>query len=100
MGIFMNTGYAASLYRNAEITSVYYGTEKVWPDPTDSDSATDWLYRSDDTGITLLLYMGSEAVLHIPSQIDGIPVTALAPTACNYAPLRSVTIPASITALL
>ncbi len=95
MAVYMNGSMTAG-YCDGAVDAVYYADEKVWPA---ADAAADWLYTSDMESVTLLLYTGSETFLTIPSRIDGLQVTALAPTACNYAAIKTVRIPAGVTIL-
>lgn len=97
MGIFCGRNSAQRLYAGGDAMAAYYGTELVWQPA--GDAGADWLWKQDSSGVTLLLYRGNARALTIPSSIEGIPVTALAATACNYADVTSVTIPVSVRVL-
>ena len=74
-----------------EIIAAYLDSALIWTAPV-----SDWLWQSDGSEVTLLLYHGSSNSPVVPTSVDGLPVTALAPTACNYADISSVTIPAGV----
>ena len=90
MGIYTGSIPVQRMWCSSEITKAYLGREFVWP------FTNDWLWRSDGTEVMLLLYQGISDSPIIPQVIDGLPVTSLAPTACNYADIVSVTIPAGV----
>ncbi len=96
MGLYFGGHPMTAGYCGGEVTAVFYADEKVWPQ---YDPAADWLYVTDGESAALLLYLGTMPFVTIPSEIGGYPVTALAPTACCHAGIRSVRMPACVTKL-
>ncbi len=96
MALYFGDASMSAGFCNGEVMAVYYADEKVWPV---YDPASDWLYTTDGENVTLLLYLGNMPFLTIPAELDGLPVTALAPTACNHADIRTVRIPPGVTIL-
>ena len=78
-----------------EISAAYLGNALIWTSPV-----SDWLWKSNGSEVTLLLYHGSSNSPTVPQFVEGFPVTVLAPTACNYAGISGISIPTGITALL
>ena len=96
MGIYRGTHAVQQVYRSNAVDRVYLGTKRIFPDILPE---TQWLYSSDGTGITLLLYLGTDKAISVPDRMDGLPVTALAPTACNYCCCNLISLPASLEVL-
>ncbi|AKB29104.1 Chitin binding protein [Methanosarcina siciliae T4/M] len=57
------------------------------------------LYTNSSTSVTITGYTGPAGDLVIPSEIDGLPVTAIAKNALSGSPLTSVVIPDSVTSM-
>ncbi len=96
MGLYKGSNSVHRLWLGSDAVAAYYGTVLVWQA---ADPGADWFWQENGAGVTLLLYRGNDSFLTIPAMINGLPVTALAATACNYADIRAVTIPGSVTVL-
>lgn len=97
MAIYHGTRKVTQVNRNGNIDRIYLGAKRIFPDISLEDQ---WLYSSDGISISLLLYLGTDKAVFIPEKINGIPVTSLAPTACNYETCIEASLPASVTELL
>ncbi len=97
MAIYHGIRKVTQVSRNGNIDRVYLGEKRIFPDISPEDQ---WLYSSDGTGVTLLLYLGTDKAVSIPEKINGIPVTSLAPTACNYETCIEASLPVFVTELL
>ncbi|MBR6617015.1 MAG: hypothetical protein IKL00_03965 [Oscillospiraceae bacterium] len=91
MAIVSGTAPVQRMRHMGEIIAAYLDRTLLWTAPV-----SDWLWQSDGSEVTLLLYHGSSDSPIIPESVEGLPVTALAPTACNYAGISSVTIPVGV----
>lgn len=58
--------------------------------------ATDFSYTIQDGSIVILRYFGSDALVVIPENIDGLPVTAIASGAFSGTQIQSVVLPKSL----
>ena len=63
-------------------------------------SAADFEYDTENGGIEIVHYLGTDPIVVIPEEIDGLPVTALYQYAfANASPVRGVWLPDTITDL-
>ncbi len=91
MAIYQGRASAQNVWFSGNVTALYWGSEQVFPDG--------WFWQASGKRATLLLYRGRSSAIRVPERIGGYDVAALAPTACNYSALRSVTIPANVAVL-
>ncbi len=94
MGIYAGSTPIQRLWNSGEVSAAHINGQLVWP-----DIPPDWLWTAGNSGVTLLRYLGSSNSLTIPVSVNGLSVTALAPTACSYITAESVKIPASAASL-
>ncbi len=94
MGIYAGSTPIQRLWNSGEVLAVHIDGQHVWP-----DIPPDWLWQTEDSGVTLLRYLGSSNSVTIPAAVGGLAVTALAPTACSYTNAESVRIPSSVVSL-
>lgn len=100
-------GYTlGGLYNDLSLTSVYSDTTMPAQDKTvyaywEGESLiSEFAYTSTSTAITITGYTGSSTIVKIPTQIGGIPVTAIAANAfANNTTLVSVVVPNSVTSI-
>jgi BspA type Leucine rich repeat region (6 copies) len=59
--------------------------------------AQDFTYTKNNGTITITAYIGSGGAVDIPSTINGLPVTTIAPYPFNLATFTSITVPGSVT---
>ncbi len=58
----------------------------------------DWAYTTDAQTVTILGYTGTGTALSVPTEIDGLPVTAIGTSAlAGYKKVRSIIIPEGVT---
>jgi len=76
-----------------QVTGTYVGVNQITP-------ISQFLYTTDNGGITITSYIGSDEFVTIPDEINGLPVTAIGASAFpNNSFLKGVSIPKSVTSI-
>ncbi|MBQ8010639.1 MAG: hypothetical protein IJ265_03710 [Oscillospiraceae bacterium] len=95
MNICLGTSPVRRFWYGSDAFTAKLGTAKVWT----SAEAENWVRLAENGSITLLLHRGTSSFLTIPAQLDGVPVTALAPSACTFTRAKLAVLPPSVSLL-